>query len=132
MALNSVIGTIGDVQSRRYAVGAEGAGAQAIVMFYPGYAGATDTNINLYPFRVYQWPRATISKVFLGTHVKDSSNTVTEVDPSLVQDNAFCFGCNNGENPVLDVSGTWPYILIVLDDIKFIRVVSIVGDPYYT
>ena len=84
MTVNTEIGSITDSLSRRYTVDNGGADVRAIVLFYAGYSGAVDNSINLYALRVYQWPRATISRVITGTYAKDNSNTVTEVSPSLV------------------------------------------------
>jgi hypothetical protein len=100
-------------------------------LFWAGQSGASDERLNLYTFRVYLSPRVSLCGVFLGTEKRSADATVTEMNVSLVQDNKFCFGSLGAETPVLDITGTEPYILLTLGQVKNVKTVSIVGDWDY-
>jgi hypothetical protein len=132
MSLNTAITTISDSNSGRFAVGSDGVDANAVALYFAAEVGAADQALNFYTFRMYPWPRATISQIFLATYYKSASNTVTTADASLIQDNSFCFGCLGSDSPVLTASSSdIPYMLITLGEMKHIRAISIVGDYVY-
>ena len=127
--------TIPDINSKRIAIGSEGVDSVVVGMFWNAVSEESGWGLSWFTMRVYEYERASITNIYSGTNYKglvsSATNTVVDLPISAVQNDPFAFGYLSGDYPNIDVSGSYPYFLVVLGETKIIRVVSIVGDYVY-